>query len=505
MNKPGESPEDDGRIQSGVAKGLTRRQVVFGGVGAAAMLGGASVLGTVLGKWKPVISLANRVGRVGEEARVQAYLDSCRAENEMLPEGCLVPEDEREAKFMISVPANSDHSLESREAIMDIFVRPNIDLLPDGSDVHLLFHPESLDYYKERISKELDGRGLDFTYRIIPFTHMTEAYIRDRMVYAGSRDFLGRERLVLSNIDCRMYQMIFKGKYGEALSGNTNDKAEGLSSFIDEGVVNRYPMRYSAYHVPVSCVGGDLEVTRFPNGKVGMIIGKSNFVDTCTAYAGMEGMLKKDGKGPVLIDPSDFRQVGSVVKALYAKSFGVDEVVILGEDWIYSQMDEMPTPALMNAGAFFHLDMIVKTATNARGEQVAFVSDYNPMRSIIQNGRGVPVGGNIRTQISQAQFFDRSYIQGAVEQLERAGYRIVWMPSGAVPAQNYVNSLACMTPDVGKRMLIPEYGLVEDAGARKAYEDEGFVVTSGRVPYMDEALKLGPEAGGYHCSVVVRG
>jgi hypothetical protein len=184
------------------------------------------------------------------------------------------------------------------------------------------------------------------------------------------------------------------------------------------------------------------------------------------------------------IDKDQFFELMEKVKALYRDSFGV-EVIILDEPYITREVKRngyVKHSGLRSYG-FFHADMLVKTATNPDGKALAFCSSNAGCSS--ESG-------------------DCCYLPRIQEQFAGLGYQVVPIETGQYPVTNYANSLM-FRPAPGRRIvLLPQYGITQDAAAERAYLSHGFEVRKVDQSYI-KRLPLEQKAllGGPHCKAVV--
>lgn len=426
---------------------------------------------------------------------------------EKLPNGCLIPEDERTGKTILTSMIPEYSSLagvggydfaKTRSVSAD----PILSALPEGTTVELMVPEESGEAaleYARRLHPHLK-----FGICEVPAAEDGFTYPQDGVYATGSKDKEGRFLLAANSFDSSLYRADLianfrdrqLAKYSRAMAspeslndlsmGEDNIQTAGIAMrlFGDEFLARSYPGKFNLKHLPVMTVGGDLPITRLPNGKVALIMGKENL-------SRMIQMMQTDRIGRDIdvreineIDKDQFLELMEKVKALYRDSFGV-EVIILDEPYITREVKRngyIKHSGLRSYG-FFHADMLVKTATNPDGKALAFCSS----NAGCSNESG-----------------DCRYLPRIQEQFAGLGYQVVPIETGPYPVMNYANSLM-FRPDQKRRIvLLPQYGIPQDAAAERAYLNHGFEVRKVDQSYVKK-LPLEQKAllGGPHCKAVV--
>lgn len=426
---------------------------------------------------------------------------------EKLPNGCLIPEDERTGKTILTsiLPEHSSLPIvggydfnNSRSASAD----PILSALPEGTTVELMVPEESGEAALEYASKL--HPHLKFGICEVPAAEDGFTYPQDGVYATGSKDKEGRFLLAGNAFDSKLYRADLTAnfrdreyaKYSRAMMsqdslndlrmGEDNIQTAGIAMrlFGDDFLAKSYPGKFNLKHLPVMTVGGDLPITRLPNGKVALIMGKENL-------SRMIQMMQTDRIGKDVdvreineIDKDQFLELMEKVKALYRDSFGV-EVIILDEPYITREVKRngyLKHSGLRSYG-FFHADMLVKTATNPDGKALAFCSS----NAGCSNESG-----------------DCRYLPRIQEQFAGLGYQVVPIETGPYPVMNYANSLM-FRPDQKRRIvLLPQYGIPQDAAAERAYLNQGFEVRKVDQSYI-QRLSLNEKAllGGPHCKAVI--
>lgn len=426
---------------------------------------------------------------------------------EKLPNGCLIPEDERTGKTILtsmlpehsSLPIVGGYDFNNlRSASAD----PILSALPQGTMVELMVPGESGEAALEYASKL--HPHLKFGICEVPAAEDGFTYPQDGVYATGSRDKQGRFLLAGNAFDSKLYRadmasnfrdreyakysraMMSQGSLNDLRMGEDNIQTAGIAMRLlgDEFLAKSYPGKFNLKHLPVMAVGGDLPITRLPNGKVGLIMGKDNL-------SRMIQMMQLERIGRP-VDVRDINEMGKdqffdlmeKVKALYRDSFGV-EVIVLDEPYITREVKRngyVKHSGLRSYG-FFHADMLVKTATSPDGKALAFCSSNTECPS---------------------ESDDCRYLPRIQEQFAGLGYQVVPIETGQYPVMNYANSLM-FRPDQKRRIvLLPQYGISQDAAAERNFLDHGFEVRKvdqsyiKRLPIEQKALMGGP-----HCKAVV--
>lgn len=394
---------------------------------------------------------------------------------EALPPGFLIPEDERGGSHLLmgEIPGYSfSDGYNLRE-----FCNEKGDFLsklPEGTEVRIMALELYTDDFLEIVRSTFPH--LKFAIYPMPQSHGGFNYPQDVVFSSGRTDSQGRFIIVGSSLDPQLYKGILAFNPGFS----DIDKAdEGNSYFGDEYLAERFPLNFDIKHVPVPCIGGDMQIVRLPNGKIGAIVGVESlarFLSIC------------DGNFYRRISFEKYKSLVGEFKEICKRFLGIGEVVILDEDFMASVVAEKGRAlrSEMQPHYFFHSDMAVKVMTGKDGRAVAFVSDMED----ISYGRN----GNME------------FLRRIQEQLQRLGYVVEKVPCSSRATFNYVNSVV-LSRNGRKMVYVPQYGGYFDREALDSYKRHGFdpVPVSLREKVESIASDNGnmENFGGLHCSVVV--
>lgn len=426
---------------------------------------------------------------------------------EKLPKGCLIPEDERGGKnFLTSLvpkfspfPVVGGYSFENN---LSPQTDPLLAALPKDAHVRLLVPEESSDEALKYVQNKFPH--LSFTTHGLPLAEDGYTYPQDMVSATGSVDEAGRFILAGSALEAKDFasckqtyestkravaSLVPLRAVSDSLSNEDTIEEAGavLHEFGDEILAERHGDSFTLKYVPVMTEGGDLKITRLPNGGIGLIVGKLNLSRTIMSMQLAENPGVADLKMLNEVGRDKFVVLLEKVKALYKEYFAVDEVIIIDEPYIRGEArrNGYVRHSGLRSYGFFHCDMLVRTATDQNGKAVAFCSSSN-MRD-----RGD--GGNCR------------YLFRVQEQFASLGYDVESMETGQYPSMNYANSVMFRNGEA-KVVLVPQYGIRQDAAAVEAYRRRGFEV---RVVDQSYIQKLPPEdkalVGGPDCKLVVLG
>lgn len=261
----------------------------------------------------------------------------------------------------------------------------------------------------------------------------------------------------------------------------------GVGLFGDEFLSNDNPDKFATKYVPLKTVGGDMHITRLPNGGTGLIVGKNTLSEMVNILK-MEAnnnrvMTEEEWRDFDLMEPQEFADLMKKIRELYMEHFAVDEVIFVDEPYIRNHIrrkNKIQSSA-MRGYAFFHSDMLVKTATDKDGRPVAFC-----------------------TSCESGSEKENDYARRVGNQFAKLGYEVYSLPCGRVPAMNYSNAIMFKNAKGGKVVMLPQYGIPEDEEAEMVYARRGFEVRKidmsyiGRMPLENQAL-----TGSVHCKFVV--
>ncbi|MDA1060830.1 MAG: hypothetical protein O3B47_03480 [bacterium] len=422
----------------------------------------------------------------------------------IIPKSYLIPEDERTGNDII-VSVNPVHSVVGLmgydyDSIFEKFLDPVLSPLAPGTNVHATAPIGQKDEFLD----EAVERYPNLNFVVYEMPNMDNlGYMQDIVFSTGSKDENGRFVLASSSLDSGQYARLPKytpptlptinGARIKNLIVDQGEVRDAIGAVIllgDEMLDRDYPKAFNAVRVPVKTEGGDLSITRLPDGGVGLIVGPENLTETIINMANDEAGETKynahvrrfSGEEPVgtsKMPGLEFLELLKKARALYEKSFEVDQVIIIDEARIKSlgSMGEAGVHVDFNdikKKSFFHSDMVVKTATDAKGKPVAFCTH-------------------------SIQSSERSYLRRVQHQFSQLGYDVVQVPVGYYPATNYVNS-QMFTRNGEKVAIVPQYGYPEDEDAVSVYESRGFKVVKTDMSNLRETPKEEiMNIGSLHC------
>lgn len=429
---------------------------------------------------------------------------------EVIPEGCLVPEDERTGEnimigtiptyYPIPVPGVDQYGVEET---FGSELSPTLQNFPDGTNVHLVTTKDAAS--EVMTFATASHPGLKFHQRSMPRARGGLDYMQDTVFATGGVDQKGRFIIAASTLDARearsfarivAEQIKMAGFYRYDLSidalrdvaVNPNDDVTaraGLQRFGDELLAEESPDEFNLKYVPVKSDGGDLQVVRMPNGEKGLIVGKENLFFSIFALGIENGDVETSNASEVKdleIDPLKFVKLMEQVKANYIDSFGVDHLIVLDEEDLLKRVSRVRDVVLKAAVDmdFFHADMVVKTATDKDGKRVAFCTTVDKVNP------------------------NFAYLSRIRQQFEELGFEIEELPCGEYATLNYTNTTMFSPRGGQKTVIVPQYGIPEDAQAVEAYRRRGFKVGTADHSYIKERdPESAKRSGGPHCKVVV--
>ena len=457
----------------------------------------------------PVVVTAYNCLRYGRQiaATVEAVKNrialSCRTE--CLPPGFMVPEDERTGQdILVSVtlnysPAPVIGGYNFNNGITKCLTS-FLQKLPNGTNVYVLASEDFSEKCLSHLKK--NHPGLEFTTHNLPFSERGSTFPQDMISATGRKDTKDRLILVASSIEATQFNLLREMQrsqrehrdFSEPLLSLRKirsliladeaevDEAEiGIRAYGDEFLAEKYPEKFALKYVPVATTGGDMQITRLPDGRLALIVGKENLSRTVLSMQleespGVNFMALNE------VDPEKFEGFLERARETYKLHFGVEEVIFIDEPYIRQQIEvgNRIRHTGLESYKFFHSDMIVKTATCNDGRRVAFCS-------------------------SQAlKEPDSGYLWRIQEQFRRLGYDVKLLECGPFVAMNYTNVIMFMGERGKTIVMLPQYGAPGDEEAAKVYKSCGFEV---RKVDMSSLWQLPPKdrmaTGSLHCMSVV--
>lgn len=429
--------------------------------GALATL--VTLAGVLLPRDSDEISRAGAFTKTREE--FQAHILKALAEPEKLalpPEAKLIPEWERTGSdILIAISSKNgdiDSALRNRwDSILHAF--------PPHTRVYVVAAGKAGAFVESSLRPQHDHLQFSVYPLPCPGFYDDEIFAQDIIFATGSRDSSGRFQLLASDFDHRIMR-----------EGSFESQQTGSVLLIDELLAERYPKVFKTHQVAVICEGGDMEITRLPNGKSALVVGTSVMVRMVCYLASL--MSKQTGESYAMSVPEAF----TAVEEYYRKTFNVEEVIVLNPGSIFRACSLVPkeyTPHLSSVSftpAFYHQDMIVRPTVDPKGKYVAFCTTIDPSTMTLNP-------------------YDEILLRQARVQFEVLGYEIVDLPFGIEPAQNYTN-VQMFTPS-GKNttVLLPQYGHPFDNLARSKYEQRGYTV----IPVDFSGADPDDFSGSVHC------
>ncbi|MEK7547588.1 MAG: hypothetical protein AAB540_01705 [Patescibacteria group bacterium] len=411
-------------------------------------------------------------------------------------ESFIIPEDERTGQDIL-LTATYDSYVEINGA--NCFTQEPLTTwtsilkkLPAGTNVRLLVPINFADWCTKMLQENYPNLNIS-TYNLNALPeHITAhlAYPQDYIFPTGRVDKNGRFIIATGTLDFDFLEIKYE------IFGSPEEKAESEDDKLfrklrfagDDVLVNMHPDTFVAEYIPIFCPGGDLQVVRLPDGRSAAIVGKSNIANSCMILRYLTGEKRKE----FLSKPITLDELESVKKT-YKDALKVNEVIFIDKQHTFEEAENGNIdPRNMTYGsAFFHSDMIVKTATDPKNpnKRLAF---YNNIPSLL----------GISTR-AQAFFEDIRYLNRVHDQFQGLGYEMVGLPCGPRSVLNYVNC-TMFTKDGIHYVMVPQYGILEDEKAVEIYEQRGFKVVKVDMSYLimrgEEAMSKG---GSVHCGMVV--
>ena len=417
--------------------------------------------------------------------RVKDVASNLRDESpESLEEGQLIPEDERTGQNILigMIPTHFNSSIfggyDFEDMVKDYYDGLLSNLSP-GTQVKVMIPKGSKAEFHEYVDAVYPN--LIFTSYEMPLSLSGYNYAQDVIFATGSKDDKGRFLLASSKADASKHLKL-QTYYDRTSSppatidmrklydSNVDQLSSiGLQTMGDELLVADNNDDFARTVLPVNCTGGDVQPTRLPNGKTGLIVGASSILETSlfSNFNGNHlGIINK------VVGLEFFKDTIENIKNEYKKSFNVDEVIFIGEDLLidryttengghidYSKMvREVSSPDQASEHfPFFHSDMVVKTATAPNGEKIAFCSDVETERE------------NFSAETIQ-------YLREVQKQFAQAGYKVIKVPCGDFASTNYVNGTMYTDSNGAKVVHVPQYGIESDSKAAAIYKENGFKV-----------------------------
>jgi|GEM_PF-3501637 len=472
------TPPEDRRFKK--RKEMSPRKLGLGVAAAAVVVTLAALYGDKV--WDSIYQGKSRDTLNGHVADL---LNSEKESPENFPHDTLIPEDERSGEN-IMIAAHPSNQLSSPESgyreYFDMTLKPFLNALLRGTNVYIVITDENKDACLA-VAKEMFPH-LNFIILEMPYAGRGIEFIQDNVFATGATDKDGKFKIAKSFMDREVFRRdtdCFWEPWFAAMS--KNESAEHAARmFTDDFLEEFYPERFSATDVDLRFDGGDLHVTRLPNGKTALVIGPKTIADNiildkniCPPYKAVLALPKEDA----VVRMND-------IKESFKKRFGVDEVIILGDDHILRvNPDNSGKPDPIVPPLFFHTDMVVKTATNSSGEHIAFCTDYDPanfvkiMKDICDaagcynpDGSDAPIAPMAERMRDSVMF----YLQSVQWQFSSLGYEVVKLPCGVSATLNYTNSVMFTGKGGEKFVIVPRYGIPQDLEAVAAYTKAGFKV-----------------------------
>ena len=402
--------------------------------------------------------------------------------------GTLIPEDERSGENMLVAAHLINKFSAPEEGYAEYFstiLKSFLDDLPKGTNVHVVITDENKDACLTAARKLFPH--LNFSILEMPYGGQGVEFIQDHVFATGSTDENGRFQIASSSRDREAFKRDTDCYWEPWWASMSKDEAaqHAAKLFTDDFLGKRYPDKFETTDVNLRFEGGDLHVTRLPDGRTALVIGAKTIADNLVLYKEdcppykMILRLSKDEAISRLFE----------IKNAFKKRFGVDDVIVLGEDALLRRtpgLGNKPEPAVPSL--FFHTDMVLKTATNKTGEHIAFCTDYDPsnFEKIMQEicdatGCYNPDGSNaavgpLAAEMEESVMF---FLQSVQLQFQSLGYRVIKLPCGVSAVLNYTNSVMFTGKNGEKFAIVPQYGIPEDAIAIESYKQAGFTVLTG--------------------------
>ncbi|MFA7685807.1 MAG: hypothetical protein WCX95_03330 [Candidatus Gracilibacteria bacterium] len=484
---------------------------------------------------------------------------------DQVKESEIIPEDERSGQNLLISAHPMRRILKERgyETFFETTFKTMFDLLPDDTNIHLIVPEDSSELALE-VARKMFPR-LNFATYDMPPAYPGIEYAQDTFFATGGFDEQGRSILATSSCDKELIaQTSLKEdkaplKMADLLPFSQRNRRaiSGVILLGDELLAKRYPHKFTKRDVPVRLEGGDMHISRMPDGKIALIVGLKNLAETvATGVNTTKGTAI--GRGNT-IDITTVLSFKEEVRDLYKKSFsGVDEVIFLGEDFLplmedeqlrlreitqskYPEMrdnllyrDLIDRKSLISPhnSLFFHLDMMLKTVTTPSGEHVAICTEFNEEQALTYFKRTTAQLEDDQYDIEHTDkikasiFRELRFLEVVQRQFAELGYKIVKIPCGPVPTMNYTNSVVFKGKGDEKIAIVPQYGIPEDAQALEVYRDLGFTVLAPSYKdFIDETIDDTTSAvsqvlrdagarenshglegiGSYHCKTVILG
>lgn len=430
---------------------------------------------------------------------------------EKLPYGQLVPEDERHASDLLIAVNTKDYPFPLMDDLVNAahdaleeYLDPLIKEVPKHVKVHLLIPDGTLKNFEEETREKYPGREFAF-YEIPPSQSGAYYYAQDFVSATGMKDEEGRF-ITMNNIGRRdKHEQIYQ------LTAYKDERAQmAVTNLGGEMVSRRYADTFNGAQLPLYSKGGDAFPGRLPDGRLAYFLGRQSLHQSIMSF-----FKRRDGSMPYYddggriynnIEIEDFTYALEEIKSTFREYYGVDEVVVIGEDYLRDMAEMTGDLSLgeIRQGAFFDIDMVIRPCTTPKGDKVVFCSDVSKYSD-------------------QYRPSDLRYLESVEQQMRDQGYTMIPLPTGKFATMNYTNVNFFTETDGNKAVQIPQFGIPEDEIAVKAYENQGFKVLKANYGNVnkyaetdrdsrinrikeDAGLLTVPEAdnlGGPHCSAVV--
>lgn len=391
---------------------------------------------------------------------------------ETLPRDSFVPEDERTGENIL-IGATPRYQISEAEGGYDLpetfdnVLDPIISELPEGTMIHLIV-PEGSKTDILNMAKERHP-GKEFKIYETPAARSGLEFIRNHVLATGKKDKNGKFLIVGSALDGEKYKMVVERN---RLQDDLKKTSAGMPIFVDEIIEDKYPENFDLTMVHPLCNNGDMQITKLPNGKTGLIIGKSTFFENMV-------LLFKERVLSAQMSIEQLAESILLIKKLYRRGLSVDEVILVDE----GQIEQIARDKNMIGGkdlhekTFFDIDMVVKTVTAPNGKMTALCTEPN----------------------YQLDYEAQEYLKRVRKQFEELGFDIVTLPCGHYGSMNYVNSIILDR----KTAYVPQYGIHQDLEAVQAYRELGYEVVTvdmSRIHTLPEDIQK--RTGSLHCQIV---
>lgn len=193
-----------------------------------------------------------------------------------------------------------------------------------------------------------------------------------------------------------------------------------------ESLAGRYPNEFVVRWLPgINTEGGDLALVRFPEGSVGLLVGRNRVA----RYVQRQHPERAAGR-PIAQEEIEEARLA------YQRAFGGIETLVVGAE-------ALRDPRFANP-EIFHLDMLVAVLRGSSGV-VAFVPTYE--------GSPIDALSHVHLPVESARRFQAEYDRTA-RQLAARGYRVARVPFADHPARNPVGIGKFVDPETGRQVVL---------------------------------------------------